>query len=47
VIEQEAVAGIGDLRHAGEMGGQACQEAADRHVGVNKIRLFRAQDGHQ
>ena len=47
VVEQEAVAGIGDLRHAGDAGGQARQEAADRHMGVDEVGLFGAQDGHQ
>ena len=47
MIEQEAVAGIGDLRHAGDAGGQAREEAADRHVGVDEVRFLGAQDGDQ
>ena len=37
MIEQEAVAGVGDLRHTGDAGGQARQEAADWHVRVDDV----------
>ena len=38
---------IGNLRHPGDPGGQTRDKATDRHMSVNEIRLFRAQDGDQ
>ena len=45
MVEEEAVAGIGDFGDPGLVGGEARQEAADRHVGVDDIGFFGAQDG--
>jgi hypothetical protein len=42
LIEEIAVAGVGDARHAGDAGGEAGQEAADRHVRVHEVRAFGA-----
>ena len=46
-VEPEAVAGAGDARHASPPGGHPRQEAADRHVGVNEVRLFLAEQADQ
>jgi hypothetical protein len=47
LVEQEAVARVGDMRHAGGAGGHAGQEAADGHVGVDEIGFFGAEQGQQ
>ena len=43
LVEQEAVAGIGDARHAGGAGGEAGEKAADRHVRVHEVRPLGAE----
>ena len=47
LVEQEAVARVGDVRHAGGAGGHAREEAADGHVGVHQVRLFGAEEREQ
>ena len=47
LVEQEAVAGIGDPRHAGGIGGPAGEEAADRHVAVHDVRALAAQQADE
>ena len=47
LVEQEAVAGIGDSRHADAAGGEATDDAADRHVRVHQIEAFVAQHAAQ
>jgi hypothetical protein len=47
LVEQESVAGIGDMRHAGGLRGHAGEEAADRHVGVDEVRFFGAEQGEK
>ncbi len=47
LVEQEAMTGIGDPRHARDTGGQAAEEAADRHMGMHQIRALAPQQGDQ
>jgi hypothetical protein len=47
LVVQEAVAGVGDARHPGEARGQPAQEAADRHMRMDQVRLLGAQQAHQ
>ena len=38
LVEEEAVARVGDVRDPSDAGGEAGDEAADRHVGVDHVR---------
>ena len=44
LVEQEAVAGVGDHRHAGRARGEAGEEAADGHVRVHQLGAFLADE---
>ncbi len=47
LVEQEAVAGIGDARHPGDPRRQPRQEAADRHMRVHEVGLLAPGTAHQ
>ena len=47
LVEEEAVACVGDVGDAGDAGGEAGEEAADGHVGVDDVGPFRAEQGEE
>jgi hypothetical protein len=47
LIEQEAMAGIGDAWHARRPRRQSAEEAAQRHMGMDHVGLFGPQQPHQ